>query len=148
MKSFQAFRLLGFAAMAIGVIVWSAADARSGRSKSEVDSRSVFFISARLVDKTKNAANRAVTVDVRVRGIRLVDPAFASQVHGAIQGHLLFQLDGGPIIATPTPRLSFRELAPGEHTISVNLADNHHVPIGLPVLLTVTVPVPKTVLAY
>lgn len=148
MKRFRAFRLLGFAALALGVTVWSAADARSGRSKNAVSSTSVFFISARLVDKTKNAANRMATVDVRVRGIRLVDPSFASQAPGSIQGHLLFQLDGGPIIATPTPRLSFRELAPGEHTISVNLADDDHMPIGLPVLLTVSVPAPKTVLAY
>ncbi|HSA60159.1 MAG TPA: hypothetical protein VLJ37_10795 [bacterium] len=148
MKRFKSFQLLGFAALALGLIVWSAADARNGRSKNALNSASANFISARLVDKTKNAANRTATVEVTVRGVRLVDPAFASQVPGSIQGHLLFQLDGGPIIATPTSRLSFRELAPGEHTISVNLADDHHMPMGLPVLLTVSVPAPKTVLAY
>jgi len=39
-------------------------------------------------------------------------------------------------------------LSPGEHKISVNLADDNHMPIGMPVVLTVTIPASKTVMAY
>jgi hypothetical protein len=145
MKRFRSFLSVGFAALALGLIIWSVADARYGNA---VKAASRFFITARLVDEIKNAAKSSATVEVTVKGIRLVDPALASLAPGAIEGHLHYQLDGGPIIATPTPKLSFHELSPGEHKISVNLADDNHMPIGMPVVLTVRVPAVKTVMSY
>lgn len=105
-------------------------------------------MTARLVDKNKNAAKHAISVEVTVQGIRLVDPSLTSQARDPIQGHLHYQLDEGAIIATPIPKMSFHELSPGEHKISVNLTDGNHVPIGMPVVLTVTVPAVETVMAY
>jgi hypothetical protein len=145
MKRFPSFLSVGFAALAVGLIVWSAADARNRRSTSAI---SAPFISARLVDEKKNAALRAATVEVTIRGVRLVDPELVPRARGPIQGHLHYQLDGGAIIATPATELSFHELSQGEHKILVNLTDGNHIPIGLPVVLTLTIPAVKTVMAY
>lgn len=147
MKRFRSFLSVGFAALALGLIVWFAGE-RYGHSKDAVNTASGFFITARLVDGKKNAAKRAATVEVVVKGIRLGDPALTSQAPGPIKGHLHYQLDEGAIVATSSPKLSFHELSPGEHKIWVNLVDDNHMPIGMPVVLTLTVPAPKTVLAY
>ena len=60
--------------------------------------------------------------------------------HVAGQGHLHYQLDKGPIIATPTRKLSFHELPPGSHTIVVMLVGNDHKPLGPEERLTVNIP--------
>jgi hypothetical protein len=59
------------------------------------------------------------------------------------QGHVDYQVVKGPIIATPTAKLSFHELTPGAHTIVVVLAGNDHKPLGPQQQLTVSVP-PQT----
>jgi hypothetical protein len=56
------------------------------------------------------------------------------------QGHLHYRVDKGPVIATPTPKLSLHELAPGAHTILVMLVGNDHKPLGPQQELNVTVP--------
>jgi hypothetical protein len=100
-------------------------------------------MTAKLIDADKKAAGRAATVEVTTSGIELVDPAISMEKAVAGQGHLHYQLDKGPIVATPTAKLSFHELAPGPHTIVVMLAGNDHKPLGPQEQLTVTVP-PQT----
>jgi hypothetical protein len=97
-------------------------------------------MTAELVDPEKKAADRTATVEVTVSGIELIDPATAMEKHVAGQGHLHYQLDMGPIIATPTRKLSFHELPPGSHTIVVMLAGNDHKPLGPQERLTVNIP--------
>jgi hypothetical protein len=97
-------------------------------------------MTAKLVDAEKNAAERTATVEVTVSGIELIDPATAKGKPVAGQGHLHYQLDKGPIIATPTAKLSFHELPPGSHTIVVMLAGNDHKPLGPQERLTVNIP--------
>ncbi len=100
-------------------------------------------MTAKLIDAEKMAARRAGTVVVTTSGVELVDPAISMEKAVAGQGHLHYQLDKGPIVATPTAKLSFHELAPGPHTIVVVLAGNDHKPLGPKEQLTLTVP-PQT----
>ncbi len=97
-------------------------------------------MTAKLIDADRKAAGRAATVEVTTSGIELVDPAISMEKAVAGQGHLHYQLDKGPIVATPTAKLSYHELAPGPHTIVVVLAGNDHKPLGPQQELKVTVP--------
>lgn len=53
---------------------------------------------------------------------------------------LHYQIDDSPVIATPSTKLSFHELKPGDHKITVVLAGNDHRPLGPQDTLTVKVP--------
>jgi hypothetical protein len=97
-------------------------------------------MTAKLVDPEKKAAGRAATVEVTTSGVELVDPATAGEKPMAGQGHLHYQVDNGPVVATPAAKLSFHELMPGTHTIVVVLAGNDHKPLGPQQRLTVTIP--------
>ena len=97
-------------------------------------------MTAKLVDPEKKAAERAATVEVTTSGVELIDPAVAKEKAVPGQGHLHYQVDKGPIVATPSAKLSFHELTPGTHTIVVVLAGNDHKPLGPQQQLTVTVP--------
>lgn len=97
-------------------------------------------LTARLVDAEKKAQQKAATVDVKVTGIKIVDPAEANEKPVAGQGHLHYQVDDGPVIATTTMKLSFHGLTPGAHKIVVTLAGNDHNPLGPQQTLNVTIP--------
>jgi hypothetical protein len=97
-------------------------------------------LSAKLVDAEAKAKKQAATVEVTVKGLTLIDPAKVNEVPAKNQGHLHYQVDDGPIIATTTPKLSFHGLKPGTHTILVALAANDHAPLGPQEKLTVTIP--------
>jgi hypothetical protein len=87
-------------------------------------------LTARLVDAEKKASKREATVEASASGIQIVDPASTGEKAVPGQGHFHYRLDGGPIIATTSDKLSFHELSPGKHTISVVLAGNDHKPLG------------------
>lgn len=74
-------------------------------------------LKAKPVDPDNNARERSATVNVEVRGVRLVDLAEVQARAKKGQGHLHYRLDGGPMIATTATKLSFHELSPGEHTL-------------------------------
>lgn len=97
-------------------------------------------LTATLVDAEKKAAQKAATVQVKTTGIRLIDPATVGEKPRAGQGHLHYQVDSGPIIATTTTKLSFHELSSGPHKIMVVLAANDHSPLGPQQTLEVTIP--------
>ena len=88
----------------------------------------------------KKAAQKAATVDVKLEGIKLTDPASVNEKAMAGQGHLHYQVDGGPVIATTTTKLSFHGLTSGAHKIVVTLAANDHSPLGPQQTLEVTIP--------
>jgi hypothetical protein len=98
------------------------------------------MMTAKLVDPEKKAAERAATVEVTTSGVQLVDPAIANEKPVPNQGHLHYRVDNGPVIATPSAKLSFHELTPGPHSILVVLVGNDHKPLGAEVHLTVNVP--------
>lgn len=95
---------------------------------------------ATLVDPEKKAQRKEATVRVEVAGVELVDPASVNEQPKAGQGHLHYQVDGGPVIATTATKLSFHGLTPGRHKIVVTLAANDHTPAGRQETLTVTIP--------
>lgn len=97
-------------------------------------------LTATLVDPEKKAQQKAATVSVKVDGIKLVDPATAMEKAKPGEGHLHYQVDSGPIIATTTTKLSFHGLTPGAHKIVVMLAGNDHAPLGPQQTLEVTIP--------
>ncbi len=97
-------------------------------------------LTAVLVDADKKAQKHAATVSVRVKGVKLVDPALDKEKAVAGHAHLHYRVDDGPVIATTAPKLSFHELKSGEHTITVMLAASDHSPLGPQQTMTVSVP--------
>jgi hypothetical protein len=97
-------------------------------------------LTATLVDAEAKARQQAATVKVDVAGVKLTDPALSKEKPVAGQGHLHYQVDDGPIIATTAPKLSFHGLKPGAHRVKVTLAANDHSPLGPEQTLDVTIP--------
>ncbi|MBD0371808.1 MAG: hypothetical protein ICV60_13285 [Pyrinomonadaceae bacterium] len=95
---------------------------------------------ATLVDPEKKAQRKEATVRVEVSGIELIDPAAVNEQPKAGQGHIHYQVDGGPVIATTATKLSFHGLTPGRHEIVVTLAGNDHRPLGPRETLSVMIP--------
>jgi hypothetical protein len=100
--------------------------------------------SATLVEPEKKAQEQSATVEVKVGGIRLIDPAAAHEHAQPGQAHLHYQLDNGPVIATTTTKLSFHELSPGPHKLTVMLAGNDHQLLGPKDTLTLNISPVKT----
>jgi hypothetical protein len=97
-------------------------------------------LSAHLVDPEKKAQEQTATVEVKVEGIQLIDPAAVHDEPQRGQGHLHYQVDSGPLIATTTTKLSFHELSSGAHKITVMLVGNDHQALGPRETLTVNIP--------
>ena len=97
-------------------------------------------LTASLIDAEKNAKEKTATVEVRLTGVELIDPAMTNKRPMKGQGHLHYQVDNGPVIATTAPKLSFHELSPGKHKIVIMLANNDHSPAGPQQTLELTVP--------
>ena len=97
-------------------------------------------LTASLVDAEAKARQQTAIVKVDVAGVKLTDPALSMEKPIAGQGHLHYQVDDGPVIATTTPKLSFHGLKPGAHRVKVVLAANDHSPLGPEQTLNVTIP--------
>jgi hypothetical protein len=131
--------ILSVFAMACSMVV-TAQYASSSKPKTTAAQKGTPTLTAKLVDGEKKAQQKAATVDVKVTGIKLIDPATVNEKAATGQGHLHYQVDDGPIIATTTTKLSFHGLAPGPHKIVVMLAGNDHNPLGPQETLNVTIP--------
>jgi hypothetical protein len=97
-------------------------------------------LTVNLVGPEKKLLEQTATVEVKVLGIQLVDPATVHEQPQAGQGHLHYQVDSGPIIATTATKLSFHDLAAGVHKITVMLVGNDHQGLGPRETLTVDIP--------
>lgn len=95
---------------------------------------------ARLIDPDAKAKQKTATVEVTVSRFLLIDPAKVGERVKAGQGHLHYQVDNGPVIATTATKLSFHELLPGQHRIMVMLVGNDHQPLGPSQTLNITIP--------
>lgn len=143
-------------AIVFGLSLWVAAQERPGTSEgastaqptmerhkehaTQPGSGHLPALSAKLVDAEKHAKEQAASVEVTVVGIQITDPAAVNEQPKEGQGHLHYQLDQGPLIATTAPKLSFHELSAGEHKITVKLVGNDHQPLGPQETLTITIP--------
>jgi hypothetical protein len=97
-------------------------------------------LDATLVERDIKAKKQEAAVEVKVSGLEIVDPGKANEKAAEGQGHIHYQLDDGPMIATTATKLSFHGLKPGQHTIMVMLAGNDHSPLGPQKRLELTVP--------
>jgi hypothetical protein len=104
------------------------------------EARATPELSAKLSDPEKKASEHTATVEVEVVGIQLIDPAAVNEQPQQGQGHLHYQVDTGPVIATTTTKLSFHELSSGSHEITVMLVSSDHQPLGPRETLTVNIP--------
>jgi hypothetical protein len=100
------------------------------RSDSEESEKKAVGLKANLVDAEKNSKRKWATVEARVKGVTMIDPAKAKEQPKAGQAHLHYQLDDGPVVATTSTKLSFHDLPSGKHKITVMLAANDHSPLG------------------
>ena len=131
--------ILSVAMIAFAVVV-SAQYSNGHKPHADMAQGGGATLTAKLVDPEKKAMQKAATVDVSVTGVKLVDPASVNEKPMAGQGHLHYQVDAGPVIATTTTKLSFHGLTPGAHKIVVMLAGNNHNPLGPQQTLEVTIP--------
>ena len=97
-------------------------------------------LGAKLVDPEQKARKQTATVEATVGGLRLVDPDTVDGVAKPGEGHLHYQVDKGPVIATTATKLSFHGLATGPHSIVVVLAGNDHNPLGPKETIAVVIP--------
>jgi hypothetical protein len=131
--------ILAVLAMAFSLVA-NAQYASSSKPKSNAASKGTPTLTAKLIDPEKKAQQKAATVDVKVTGVRIIDPAIVKERPRAGQGHLHYQVDDGPIIATTAMKLSFHGLTTGPHKMVVMLAGNDHNPLGPQETLNVTIP--------
>lgn len=96
--------------------------------------------SASLINPEMEAKKKGATVQVKAPGIDIVDPASKNNVAKLGEGHIHYQVDNGPVIATTATKLSFHNLTPGRHKIVVMIAGNNHEPLGPQQTLWVNVP--------
>jgi hypothetical protein len=92
------------------------------------------------VDSEQKAKKQTATVQVTVGGIRLVDPDSVQARAKAGEGHLHYQVDNGPVIATTATKLSFHNLGEGQHSLVVTLVGNDHNPLGSQETIAVVIP--------
>ncbi len=97
-------------------------------------------LKASLVDAAKKATAHTATVEVSVDGVSLIDPDTTTGQTKEGEGHLHYQLDSGPVIATTAPKLSFHGLSSGQHTLLVVLAGNDHASLGPQEVLEFAIP--------
>lgn len=108
--------------------------------KTAIPQSSDLALKADFVDKDIKAKAQSATVKVDVQGIQIIDPAEVNEIAAPSQGHLHYQVDNGPVIATTAKKLSFHGLTKGSHTIQVVLAGNDHKPLGPQQTLSVDIP--------
>jgi len=94
----------------------------------------------RLVDAVQKAKKQTATVQVTVGALNLVDPDSAQAGVQTGEGHLHYQMDSGPVIATTATKLSFHGLAGGKHSIVITLVGNDHSPLGPQETIAVVIP--------
>jgi hypothetical protein len=86
-------------------------------------------LTASLKDAERLAQKASATVEAKVSGIAIVDPASVNEQPKPGQGHLHYRVDDGPVIATTAEKLGFHDLAPGEHRFELTLVGNDHKPL-------------------
>jgi hypothetical protein len=97
-------------------------------------------LSASLMQPEQKAKQHEADVQVQVTGVDIIDPAKVNEKPAPGQGHLHYQVDSGPIIATTATKMDFHKLSAGKHQITVMLAGNDHQPLGPKETLHVTIP--------
>ena len=120
-----------------------------GPARAEQDSQTVQQISSNgssqeliveLMDPENKAKKRSATVEVDVKGIRIMDPDKEKEEPRRGIGHFQYRLDEGTVIASTSRKMSFHELTPGRHKIEVSVAGSDYEPLGLKGTLYIEIP--------
>ncbi len=98
------------------------------------------LLTAKLVDKEKNAKKHRAVIVVETDGVELVDQVAAGHEPKLDQAHLQYRLDKNPVQQSASKSWTFDNLSSGEHEIRVSLASNDGHPIGMSKTLKVKVP--------
>jgi hypothetical protein len=93
-----------------------------------------------LVDAEAQARQGAVTIAVELEGVALVDPLEAGFEPQPGRGHLEYRIDGGVAVATTATTLSFHDLPPGTHRVSIRAARSDRSALGSARELLVSIP--------
>ena len=92
-------------------------------------------LKARLVSMDERAAMHEALVEIDVTGLPAAGTARMTKAP-----LILYRVDDGPVIATSERRMSFHQLDPGEHTITVALETADHIALGPKQTLHLRVP--------
>jgi uncharacterized protein DUF6130 len=96
---------------------------------------------ATLVDPAKKSREKAAVVMVKAMGVELADAKSVNAKPLIDQkDRVKYQVDDLPSVITPLSKLSFHELTPGRHTITVQLVDRDQKLIGQAQRLDVEIP--------
>ena len=76
-----------------------------------------------------------VSMSVKTTGLKFVMP---SNTAVAGEGHVHFSLDGGPEQMSDSPDYVYKDVAPGEHTLTAQLVQNDTKPFSPPVKQEIT----------
>ena len=98
------------------------------------------LLTAKLVEKEKNAKQHRAVVVVETDGVELVDPKKAGGEPKLDQAHIQYWLDGNSVQNSTSKSWTFDNLSPGEHEIHVSLAANDNHPIGQSRTVKVKIP--------
>ncbi len=98
------------------------------------------MLTAKLVDKEKNAKQHRAVVAVETDGVAMVSAEAAGHEPKLDQAHLQYRLDKDPVQNSASKSWTFENLSPGEHEIRVSLASGDDHPIGMSRTLKVKVP--------
>lgn len=118
-----------FCSLLFGVNLWQAKPPQQTTIVSA--SNPVPQLEAELVPPAKALA-RSATVNVKVHGVRLVEPSHLGDGGNGTtekQAYLSYRIDDGPGIATAATYLSFHNLPSGDHRITVTLVGTHLIPL-------------------
>lgn len=126
----RGFIAVAFAAIASGAVFLFAAGGAAPPPE----------LSAKLLDAEHNALKKEAAVEVSVKNLKLVDPEEAGEKPKSGEGHVHYQIDAGPVVATTATKLSFHEMPPGKHEIKVTLSANDSLPLGPAKILKVSIP--------
>lgn len=109
-----------------------------GAAAAASEFKGQFSATAKVAEKSPQ--DKTATVEVKVTGVKIVDPAKVGEQPKKGQGHFHYKLNDGPVIATTASKLSFHFLPAGQHKVVVQLAGNDHQPLGPEETLNINVP--------
>lgn len=95
-------------------------------------------LGAVLIDITQNAKQRKIVVQADVWGANLIAPENAEPRND--QAFLSFVLDDNPPAKTDQKEYTFRDVQPGQHTVTVRLLSADGQQVGSNVVLGVHIP--------
>lgn len=92
-------------------------------------------LEAKLVDEHKNTEQKQAVVKVEVWGVDLISAPQAGVDAKRGEAYLSYKLDQQAEIKTANKEQTFRDLSPGEHQVTVQLAYADGRPAGAPMVL-------------